>query len=87
MALVVAILKVIFVILVLASLALSIYQALQKPPEPPTPSPQEVANMPTAEQGMDVPVLFGTYWIRKSNVVWWGDPRHIKNQVDPSELS
>lgn len=28
---------------------------------------------PTAEAGRSIPVLFGTQWIKQSNVVWYGD--------------
>jgi hypothetical protein len=81
-----AVIAVISIILVVISLALSIYQMLQRPPEPPTPSPRELAGVPSAEQGMDVPVLFGTRWIYKSNVVWWGNPRSVPIVVNSNEI-
>lgn len=84
---VMAVLSVVLLVLAVISLGLSIYQMLQSPPEPPVPSPRSINGVPEAEQGMDVPVLFGKRWISKSNVVWWGRPKTAKIQVMPSELS
>ena len=72
--------------LTVISIGLSIYQMFQKPPEPPVPAPRGVTGVPEAVQGMDVPVLFGTRWISKSNVVWWGNPHSTKITVNASEL-
>lgn len=74
-------------VLMVVSIGLSIYQMMQSPPEPPVPSPRTLSGVPEAEQGMDVPVLFGKRWISKSNVVWWGRPKSVKIQVSSSELS
>lgn len=43
----------------------------QKPPAPPVPTPEQLAGMPTAEQGKPIPVLFGTRMINQPNVVWY----------------
>ncbi len=43
----------------------------------PKPQNAELGTVeaPTAEEGRAIPVLFGTRWIKQSNVVWWGDVR------------
>lgn len=38
-----------------------------KPPEPGT------LDIPTAEEGRPVPVIFGTCIVKNSNTVWYGD--------------
>lgn len=42
-------------------------------PEAPTPAGLEDFNIPTATAGREIPVLFGTRWIKAPNVVWYGD--------------
>jgi hypothetical protein len=82
-----AVLEIIYAVLAVVSIALAVYQMFQTPPAPPVPSPHGITGIPEAEQGMDVPVLFGSRWITKSNVVWWGNPHTAKIQVSSSELS
>ena len=55
-----------------AVLALFIVATMPKPKSQP---PTELANMnvPTAEEGRAIPVLFGTRVIEGPNVVWYGD--------------
>ena len=43
-----------------------------KPPQPKLPSVSEL-DVPTAEEGRSIAVLFGTRTIRSPNVVWYGD--------------
>ncbi len=74
-------------VLTVASLAISLVQMLTyKAPEPPVPSPQAINFIPTAEQGKAIPVVFGTRIVTQPNVVWWGHPHSVKNQIDPKEL-
>jgi len=44
----------------------------------PKPKVQNAAvqegQVPTASASDPIPVVFGTVYIKKSNVVWWGDP-------------
>lgn len=56
-----------FVIALAASYALA--------PKPQNAKPAGLADIevPTAEEGREVPVLFGTREIRGPNVVWYGD--------------
>jgi hypothetical protein len=41
----------------------------------PKPTAPELGTVrsPTAEAGRPIPVLFGTRWIKQTNVVWYGD--------------
>jgi len=42
----------------------------------PTPTIGEI-KAPTAEEGREIPVLFGTRLIEGPNVVWYGDVRTV----------
>lgn len=44
-------------------------------PSPPSQKPATLDEfqMPTAEPGRPVPVVFGTYVVKSPNVVWYGD--------------
>lgn len=44
-------------------------------PKPMKPAGLDSFNVPTAEAGREIPVLFGTRMIKSSNVVWFGDLR------------
>jgi len=46
-------------------------------PKPPKPKPEalEDFDIPVAEQGRPVPVVFGTILISGPNVLWYGDLR------------
>lgn len=59
-----------FIVLVVST-AISIALA----PKPPSPKPATLADfdVPTAEEGRPIPVVFGTKVIRGANVVWYGD--------------
>lgn len=47
--------------------------ALQpKPPRPKPPSLQDL-DVPTTEQGRELPWVFGEWLHRDPNCVWWGD--------------
>ena len=74
--------------LAVISLGLSIYQMISAkgPGEPPVPKPNAVDNVPTAEQGKPIPMLFGTRIIGSPNVVWWGYPRNTKIQMTPDQI-
>ena len=43
-----------------------------KPPKPAAPTPGNL-DVPVAESGKPISVLFGTRVIRQANVVWYGD--------------
>lgn len=44
-------------------------------PKPPEQKPAMLTDfdMPTAEPGRPIPVVFGTYVVKSPNVVWYGD--------------
>lgn len=44
-----------------------------KPPSPPKPTGLEEFDIPTAEEGRPLQVLFGKRRIKGPNVVWYGD--------------
>lgn len=46
-------------------------------PKPPVPKPAALNDfdVPTAEQGRPVPVVFGTVTLTGPNVLWYGDLR------------
>lgn len=56
-----------------ASLVIS--YALRPKPEEPTPARLQDLDVPTAEAGREIPVLFGTRDIGNANVVWYGHLR------------
>lgn len=58
---------VVFIIAVVLAVALA--------PGPPSQKPATLDEfqIPTAEPGRPVPVVFGTYVIKSPNVVWYGD--------------
>jgi hypothetical protein len=53
-------------------------------PKPDNNKPKPVTNLelPTAEIGREIPVLFGTRPIKNQNIVWYGDlkTRAIKSK-------
>ena len=59
-----------------AVVALFIVASMPKPTSQP---PVELSNInvPTAEEGRAIPVVFGTRVIEGPNVVWYGDLRTI----------
>lgn len=55
-----------------------LFVAYAMSPKPPVPPPPSLADMqvPTAEPGRPVPVIFGTRLVKAPNVVWYGDLRY-----------
>lgn len=55
-----------------------------KAPENAQPATASEFDFPTAEEGRDLTVIFGTVWIEDENVVWWGDFESIpiKKKLD-----
>jgi len=51
------------------------YALRPKPPTQATPPPATIGefDVPTAEDGREIPVLFGTREVQGPNVVWYGD--------------
>lgn len=61
-------------------IALIVAVAMQ--PRPPTPKPAslEDLDLPTAEIGRAIPVVFGTVLLKSANVVWYGDLGYVAVQ-------
>jgi hypothetical protein len=64
------------VVLWVVSLVIS-YALRPKPPAGPGPAGLEDIKAPTAEDGREIPVLFGTRDIKGANVVWYGDLKTV----------
>jgi len=61
----------------IAVLVVSALIATALAPKPPAPKPAALQDfdVPVAEQGRPVPVVFGTVLITGANVLWYGDLR------------
>lgn len=59
--------------ILIASAAISI--ALAPKARPPKPAALSEVDAPVAEEGKELPVVFGTVWIKSPNVIWYGDLR------------
>lgn len=46
-------------------------------PKPENNTKVDTVEAPTAEEGRDIPVLFGTREVKSANVVWYGDVRTV----------
>lgn len=60
-----------YIIIFIIAIVLAVVLA----PKPPNAKPAmlEDFDMPTAEPGRPIPVVFGTYVVKSPNVVWYGD--------------
>jgi hypothetical protein len=52
-----------------------IAQALAPRPPAPRPAALDDVQAPTADDGREIPVVFGTVWLNGPNVLWFGDLR------------
>ncbi len=50
-----------------------IQYALAPKPEAPKAATMDDVQAPTADEGTEVPVIFGTVWLRSPNMLWYGD--------------
>lgn len=57
--------------------ALVITYALTPKPQQPSPAGLKEVRAPTAEEGRELPVVFGTREVDGPNVVWYGDIRLV----------
>lgn len=57
--------------------ALAVSYAMRPKPQAPPPAGLGDIQAPTAEEGREIPVLFGTRDIKGPNVVWYGDLRTV----------
>lgn len=58
--------------LLIASLVMAL---LAPKPQAPKPQTLDDAQVPSAEEGKDISVVFGTVWKKSPNVSWYGDLR------------
>lgn len=63
-----------YLIVLIISSAIS-YAMMPKPPAAQPPSEIKDFDLPTAEEGRPIPVVFGTVKITGANVLWYGDVR------------
>lgn len=72
--------EVILYALIAVALAAAAAAFLLRPkgPPPPPPSTLDDLNVPVAEEGGEIPVIFGTVDLEGQNIVWYG---HFK--TDP----
>lgn len=61
----------------LAILVISAIISYALAPKPPKPKPPSLSDfdVPTADEGKPIAVVFGDVWLRSPNVVWYGDMR------------
>lgn len=59
----------------IAVLLVAAYVSYALAPKPPRPKPASLEDfdIPTAEQGRPIPIVFGTKLVRGPNVIWYGD--------------
>lgn len=59
----------------IAVLLIASYVAYALAPKPPKPKPASLSDfdIPTAEEGRPLPMIFGTHLVRGPNVIWYGD--------------
>ena len=61
-----------YIFVIIAAVAIAVLTPRPEIPKP-TPAGLDDIGAPTAEEGREIPVLFGTRDIRGINVVWYGD--------------
>ena len=61
----------------IATLVIS-YATRPRPVDAPVPGGFESLQVPTAEAGREIPVLFGTREIKTPNIVWYGNLRLVR---------
>lgn len=72
-----------FAVMVAISIAISIIAYLLMPkPKTPKPGPASDLEVPTADAGRPVPVVFGSVTVKGVNVLWYGDKQVVEYEVD-----
>lgn len=69
------VLWIIYIVVMVIATVLSV--VLRPKPNIPQLLPGQVDNVPVAEEGKPIPVIFGTRYVRQPNVVWWGKVRPV----------
>lgn len=67
----------------LAVAAISVAVNLLLAPRPKAPKPDEVQELelPTAEAGRPIPVVFGTMRVKGLNILWYGEKSSRQSKV------
>ena len=60
-----------YIVVLIAAAYLSV--ALAPKPSPPKPAALEDFDVPTAEQGREIAVVFGAVTVTGPNVIWYGN--------------
>lgn len=63
-------------------IALVVCYAMQPKAVQPTPPSLDDMDIPTAEPGRCIPVVFGTRLLKSPNIVWYGDLRYDAVKTD-----
>lgn len=63
----------IFLYFAVAAISAVVSYLLMPKPTIASPAAAESVDVPTANEGAPIPVLFGTRMIKGANVVWYGD--------------
>jgi len=67
------VLLIIYYVLMIALTIAQVVMALTRKSSVPNLLPSAIDNVPVAEAGKPIPVVFGRRFLRQPNVVWWGD--------------
>lgn len=62
----------VYVAVFAASLVIVVLALVPKPPQAQSPSLTDI-EIPTAEEGRPVPVIFGVVTVTSPNIVWYGN--------------
>lgn len=60
-----------YIAIVVVSIAIS-YALAPRPPKPTDAEPEDT-KIPKIPKGEPIPVVFGTVWLKKPGVLFWGD--------------
>lgn len=64
-------------LLLIQLVTMAISYALTPKPETKPPAALEDFKVPSAEEGKELGVVFGTVWIESPNVVWYGNLKAV----------
>lgn len=61
-----------YAVILIATVALAFLMRPKGPP-PPAPATLDDVQVPVAEEGKEIPVIFGTVDLEAPNIVWYGN--------------
>lgn len=65
----------------LAVVSLALNLLLAPRPKPPKPDAAQDLELPTAEAGRPIPVVFGTITVKGLNILWYGEKSSRTSKV------